>query len=577
MTESVRPDADQEPTRELTMRPADYRPEWTAVPAAVDPQALTQRLAGRYRVDRELGQGGMGKVFQATDLRLGRPVAIKTLLPQAVESQDRIQRLRLEAQVVAGLQHPNIIQVYEVLDLDGLPVVVMEYVEGQELGAAIAGDGLPERQTAEILAQVCEAVGYAHQHGVIHRDIKPANILLMAGNVPKVMDFGIAKRIDAQSAEDAGRTMDGSVLGSPAYMAPEQARGDVRNVDSRSDVYALGGTFYHALTGQRPFTGRGYGDALQQILTGELVPPSVRRPGVDRDLEAICLKAMERDPERRYRSALAMAEDLRRALQGLPVTARRYGLRERLRRAVGRRRELFLLSLAVVAVMYAAIAAAVLALHATGRSALLEEVRHRLTDLASTAVLAVDPQKVDAVRGREGRERPEAGDLARALRLVRERSPDIRSVWIMRPATTGPTTMEFVVEDCSFVTTERSRTECVPGPGETAPAMPGDTVEVGAYPELLRGMQVATADREYATDAWGVALSGYAPIRDAAGRAIAVLGVDVARADVVISFRRLDRSVALALAVLSVLALALVGLVLAWIVGLWRLTPVGHE
>jgi hypothetical protein len=524
-----------------------------------------QALAGRYRVEAELGAGGMGRVFRATDLALERPVALKTILPEVLADPHWIERFRLEATVVAGLQHPGIVQVYEILEIAGTPVLVMEYVHGTELGKAIDQQRLRERDLAVIMAEVCDAVAFAHSHGVIHRDIKPGNILLTAEGVPKVADFGLATHRGRELSATLEHAEAGSFLGSPSYMAPEQARCDSARIDSRSDVYGLGATLYYALTGRPPVRGASLADAVEQLLKGDVAAPSRLRPAVSRDLEAVCLKAMAKDPDARYAGAADMAGDLRNAVSGLRVSARRYHWWEMVARAVASRTEAFVLGVVTVLVMLAGIYLSLITLHGTAKDSLFGEMRRHVTDLASTTALMIDPAWVRAVTGPDPAATPEAVRLTALLGEIDEQVPDIRYLWIMRRTRPDSPTLEFVAVSEPPLPEGAAWT----GPGPP-PARPGQLYDASPYQELLEGFDGPTADRSHgAPDEWGIGLSGYAPVRDENGRSIAVLGVDVAQTELDDQFAVLDRSLVIGLALTGILSAVALILIVVTVVGRW--------
>jgi WD40 repeat protein len=274
-----------------------------------------------YAIEGVLGQGGMGVVYRARHLELKRPVALKTIAAGVGEDSDVLARFRAEADAVARLQHPNIVQIYDVGESGGLPYLALELVEGQSLAAWSAGTPQPPRAVARIVETVARALDYAHRRGVIHRDLKPANVLLTTEGEPKVTDFGLAKQL----AGDQSKTATGNVLGTPSYMAPEQTAGGVRLVDPRTDVYGLGAILYELLTGRPPFKAATPLETLRQVTTDQVVPPRRLVPNVPRDLETICLKCLEKEPEARYSTALDLSDDLRRFLAGRPVEARPVG------------------------------------------------------------------------------------------------------------------------------------------------------------------------------------------------------------------------------------------------------------
>jgi WD40 repeat protein len=267
----------------------------------------------------------MGVVYKARHLRLDRLVALKMIRAGGLAGEDELARFGEEARAVARLQHPNIVQIYEVGEEAGQPYLALEYVEGGSLARRLSGAPLPGRQAAELIAVLAQAVHHAHRQGVVHRDLKPANVLLARDGTPKITDFGLAKTLDQQS----GQTRTGAILGTPSYMAPEQAAGKVKEVGPAADVWALGAILYELLTGRPPFRGESVWDTLEQVRSGE--PVAVRRlqPKVPRDLETICLKCLHKEPRRRYRSAGELAEDCAAFLDGKPVQARPVGKVER--------------------------------------------------------------------------------------------------------------------------------------------------------------------------------------------------------------------------------------------------------
>ena len=250
------------------------------------------------------------------------------LLAGAYAGPPERERFQREAEAVAGLQHANIVPLYDAGDLAGRPYFTMEFVEGGSLAERIAGMPQPARPSAAMLAQVAEAVQFAHRNGIVHRDLKPANILLAADGTPKVTDFGLARRLEGGD----GLTLSGVPVGTPSYMAPEQARGEKGAIGPATDVYALGAILYEMLTGRPPFRAETATGTLQQVLHEDPVPPSRLNPAVPRDLETICLKCLQKEPQRRYATAADLAADLARFLDDEPIHARPVGRLERLGR-----------------------------------------------------------------------------------------------------------------------------------------------------------------------------------------------------------------------------------------------------
>jgi tetratricopeptide (TPR) repeat protein len=272
-----------------------------------------------YEILSVLGRGGMGVVYKAKHLRLNRLVALKMILSGAHASEADLARFLIEAKAIAQLQHPNIVAIYEIGEHEGRPFFSLEYLDGGSLQGKMNGVPMPPREAAQMVAKVARAVHFAHEHGIIHRDLKPANVLLTQHGEPKLTDFGLAKEIDAQ---DAGHTGTEAVLGTPSYMAPEQAAGQTKQMGPPGDIYALGAVLYDALTGRPPFRGATLLETLQQVQNAEPLPPSKLVPTLPSDLQTICLKALEKPPAKRYATAAALADDLQRFLDGVPIHAR---------------------------------------------------------------------------------------------------------------------------------------------------------------------------------------------------------------------------------------------------------------
>jgi serine/threonine-protein kinase len=273
---------------------------------------------GDYELRQELGRGGMGVVYRASQASLGREVAVKMILRGQLASQADRQRFEAEAQAAARLDHPGIVPVYEVGEINGRPYFSMKHVRGTTLAQRLTDGPLPPREAARILAAVARAIHFAHMRGVLHRDLKPSNILLDEQGEPHVTDFGLAKQLS-----DAGTvTKTGAVLGTPAYMAPEQAAGVRGQVGPQSDVYSLGVILYHMLTGRPPFQAASPAEMVMLVLEQDPVPPRMLNPKADRDLEMICLRCLQKPIDLRYASAAALADDLEAYLNDESIAAR---------------------------------------------------------------------------------------------------------------------------------------------------------------------------------------------------------------------------------------------------------------
>ena len=288
------------------------------------------RRIGDYELLYEIGRGGMGVVYKARDLKLNRFVAVKMILPGAIPDETDLQRFHTEAAAAACLRHPNIVSVHQVGVEDGRCYYCMDLIEGPSLAKRLADGPLPGRVAARYLVGVARGIEHAHQHGILHRDLKPANILLDADDQPHVADFGLAKQM---TAADQGQTRTGAILGTPSYMSPEQATG-VKEIGPACDVYSLGAMLYEMLTGRPPFRAETPLDTLTQVVEQLPAPPRLLNPKVDRDLETICLKCLQKDPAHRYPSAATLADDLQRYLDGEAIHARTFNVIDRIARTL---------------------------------------------------------------------------------------------------------------------------------------------------------------------------------------------------------------------------------------------------
>jgi serine/threonine-protein kinase len=299
-------------------------------PAASQGSVLPQ-VPG-YVVEQELGRGGMGVVYRAFQVRLQRRVALKMMLTGPLASRQEVLRFQREAELVAQLRHPNIVPIYEVGDVGGQPYYTMELIDGPTLAQKLHSGPMPPPTAAELVATLAAAAEFAHQHGIVHRDLKPANILFAADGSPRISDFGLARRVGGSAF-----TMSGAQVGTPSYMAPEQAAGRTGVIGPASDIHALGAILYALLTGVAPFRADTPVETTRQVIEVEPTRPSRLNPRVPRDLETICLQCLRKEPHRRYASAALLAADLQRFTRGEPVAARRIIAIERLWKWMRRR------------------------------------------------------------------------------------------------------------------------------------------------------------------------------------------------------------------------------------------------
>jgi tRNA A-37 threonylcarbamoyl transferase component Bud32 len=287
-----------------------------AIDAPLDPHSLPH-IPG-YEVEAILGRGGMGIVYKARHLGLNRTIALKMLVSGAYASRLERARFLREAQAVASLRHPAVVQVHDVGEVEGRPFLTMEFVEGKTLADDLAGTPQPAARAAAMLATLADAIESAHRSGIIHRDLKPANILLSADGDPKISDFGLARHFEGEDA----LTVSGARVGTPSYMSPEQVFGRAGTVGPAADIYALGAILYEMLTGRPPFRGESAAETERQLIAQDPVPPSRLNARVPRDVETICLKCLEKEPGKRYPTAASLAADLGRFLRNEPIHAR---------------------------------------------------------------------------------------------------------------------------------------------------------------------------------------------------------------------------------------------------------------
>jgi eukaryotic-like serine/threonine-protein kinase len=368
-----------------------------------------------YEVLGLLGRGGMGVVYKARHQRLGRPVALKMLSPQGEADPEYLERFRTEAEAVARLQHPNIVQIYDIGEVHGEPYLALELLEGGRLTDRTGRAPQPPREAARLTETLARAVHHAHAQGVIHRDLKPSNVLLATDGTPKISDFGVAKRLDVTPEAAPALTSTGSIIGSPGYLAPEQAEPRLTPLGPATDVYALGGILYELLTGRAPFQGATVVETVLQTLNAEPVPPARLQPGVPPDLETVCLKCLEKQPARRYGSAADLAADLARFLAGEPTRARPLSRAARLGKWARRRP-----AVAALAGLSAFLLLAGLALAGWpwARAEARAAAEARAKDEARTAQAAAEQQRQAAQR--------QSREVERALaRMALERGQDL--------------------------------------------------------------------------------------------------------------------------------------------------------
>ncbi len=382
-----------------------------------------------HEIERELGRGGMGVVYLARQTRLKRHVALKVIRGIDGAAPEDLERFRAEAEAVAALQHPNIVQIFEVGEHEGGPFCTLEFVDGGSLAAQLKNKPLTASEAAVLVETLARAVHYAHQKGIVHRDLKPANVLVASDGTPKITDFGLAKRIDIA---DSGLTRTGAVVGTPAYMAPEQAMGETKEIGPSVDIYALGAILYELLTGRPPFIGATVMETLQKALTADPVPPSAIAATAPRDLETVCLKCLAKRPEARYSSALALAQDVERFIAGEPILARREGIIQKAWRKTRKRAAM----VGAVSVALVAITAAIFAIRENRASQHVAAIAREFQDGFESQSWSKDHvDRLEQLANKLGEIETTRGDAARQ-KLVSHMAARVRDV-LRRPRVTA--------------------------------------------------------------------------------------------------------------------------------------------
>jgi eukaryotic-like serine/threonine-protein kinase len=310
-----------------------------ALERKTDELAQVPPQIGRYMIIRILGEGGLGRVYLARDSALNREIAIKVRGRISRSSPEGRARFDREAMLMARLDHPNIVKIHDMGEEDGSFYVVLEYLDCGDLRRRLSDGAWPPDEAARLVATLARAMYYAHSRGILHRDLKPPNIVFDKNGTPKITDFGLAKLMGEQQ-EDAMATDPGMIMGTPSYMSPEQVRGEISGIGPAADIYALGVILYELLAGRRPFVGGTPTEMLSKVLAYQADPPSRWHPGLPRELDAICLKCLEKKPERRYSTAAALADDLERFVAGKAIIARPPGAWDRLRRLFSSKKSL---------------------------------------------------------------------------------------------------------------------------------------------------------------------------------------------------------------------------------------------
>ncbi len=394
----------------------------------VDPEeVIKHKLKDRFDLHALLGSGGMGKVYKAEDLKLERIVAIKVIHPRLFSDTGIAERLRLEAKIVAKLQHPNIVQVYDFIELAGHCMMIMEYIEGYDLKHVVEKEIYNQHDIIKGFAEACYAIHYAHMQGVIHRDIKPSNIMVGNDGVFKIMDFGISVLENNQNY---------SIEGSPAFMAPE-TYADEGATNTLSDIYALGITLFFILTKATPYPKLSTHSLIWNKVNRDTPEPNTINSAITRNINAICSKASKKHPSERYDNAQNLADDLRRHLQNLKVCARSYTVFEILKESIRYRPVVSLLSLISVLVFFTAIILSSDHVHTISEKTLLSELRSKVNSIAFNISVAIDKAALIHMVSNEIVDNNELYKLDDQLRSIQINDPEIRDYYLLKSDDNG--------------------------------------------------------------------------------------------------------------------------------------------
>ena len=486
-------------------------PRATGGSPVLDPGAVV----GKYQIVREIGRGGQGRVFLAVDQKLRRQVALKTENVTRTEGEEWLNRFRNEARTLARLDHPNIVQVYEAFQVGGQPFFAMEYVEGDSLAEVMQQNRLSTWQLVEVIATCCDAVAFAHTQGVIHRDLKPENILIARDGKPKITDFGLARDVQ-QDAMRTAATLDGVVLGSPAYMAPEQANGRSDHIGPHTDVYSIGTMLYEILTHRLPFCADTPMAMLLQIVREEPEPAIKVNTTLDHDLNAICMKAIEKDPADRFPNAAEMAADLHRYLSYEPVLARAAPVTARFAKGLRRNRDLAAISGIALTFMAIALAMSITWFARLSASSVTEALHTELRSVADTAAMMFSAEELARLRTPDDEKSETFRNVVNRLNEIRRRNLRVRNAYILRRSDdTGQ--LNFVADADAFL-----------GAGVTARAnhvgAPHRTSHSARFMRAFQWQQTLPKPVVFESD--GI-LSGYAAITRQKGTPAAVLCLDI--------------------------------------------------
>lgn len=526
-----------------------------------------QQLANRFELIGEIGIGGMGQVFKAKDIELDRIVAIKAIHPKLIQNREISDRLRNEAKIVARLKHPNIVQIYDMIEISGHYLMILEFIEGNDFKKVIDQSLLSKEQCILKFADICDAVQYAHMQGIIHRDLKPHNIMLTSDGAVKIMDFGISSVIE-EGRDEKASGKSSNLEGSPVFMAPELY--DNKTPNTITDVYALGVSLYFAQTGKSPFDGKTYETLIWNILNADLRAPSTRNNNIHADIDAICMKACARDPDKRYQSALEMGNDLRRLTQNLPVTARDYTLTESIAKGIKFRPLVSVFSFLTIILIFSAVYMGSNHVHKISEETLIETLHHKVGSTAYNASLALDQEAITQLLASTEVSDRLLKRVDRPLAALQRYNDEIRDFYILSPLNQN---QDFKIVFARHGDGDLNMEKISKG-HDTWSANP--VVESSLAKKLMRRtmngklviQEELDADSEHSSD-WQKRILGYSPIYNSGGVPFAILVVEVSSGGIAKAYQQIEDAFQLALWFAVIMALSIflgtmMALVLLW-------------
>jgi serine/threonine protein kinase len=558
--------SDAKPDHEQTTRVDTDAPDHDPVFNA--DRLIEEKLSHRFQLEGQIGAGGMGQVFKARDLKLQRTVAIKVIHPRLIATEGVSERLENEARIVARLKHPNIVQIHDFIEESGHYLMILEFIEGHDLKQVI-DQGLLER--SKVLAKfidVCDAVQYAHRQGIIHRDLKPHNIMITRDGDIKIMDFGISTLVEDHAQEDDRSP--GSLEGSPVFMAPELYEN--KDASTSTDVFALGVSLFYAQTSQLPFAGMPRETLIWNILNTDIPAPSSKKSDISPEIDAICIKACSRDPDGRYQSAHQMGDDLRRLVQSLPVSARKYPLLESVVRAIRFRPVATVISLLMISVLFLAVFFGTNHVHKVAEKTLIDTLHHKVGSIAYGASLALRIDSVKELIEAPADQMDPLFSVDQRLASLQNYSPEIRDFYLLSPQAGG---RDFRIVYARHGSGELNLQKVRKGHDTWASvdALVTSDYALGLMRQTLDGKLVIQEEQDkdstHSSD-WQKRMLGYSPVYDSSGKAIAVLVVEVASGGIAVAYQQIEDAYDFSLVVAIFIVLSFIIGVGTTLVLLWR-------